>query len=199
MSWLVLTIASAFLLGFYDYFKKLALRGNAVMPVLFGRICAGAMLWLPFMRWSAIAPGTLPIQFLHVTGISSHDQFLLLMKAVLVGASWLCGYIGIKSPPLSIATPIRATGPPWTILFAGVVFHGSPAARPARDFHLKGKTDLHHGRPRPRHHYRRGDAFLTAVAGMDGREVCRAPRPGIPGMSIPPATRRQSHGPSPPR
>ena len=35
MSWLLLTIASAFLLGFYDYFKKLALHDNAVLPVLF--------------------------------------------------------------------------------------------------------------------------------------------------------------------
>jgi bacterial/archaeal transporter family protein len=129
VSWLVLTIASAFLLGFYDYFKKVALQGNAVIPVLFGSIFAGALVWLPLVAWSAIAPATLPLPFLKVTDISAHDHFLLFLKAILVGASWLCGYIGIKSLPLSIATPIRATGPLWTILFAVLVFDESPAPR----------------------------------------------------------------------
>ena len=48
VTWLILTVASAFLLGFYDYFKKLALRDNAVLPVLFGSVAAGALVWLPF-------------------------------------------------------------------------------------------------------------------------------------------------------
>lgn len=129
VTWLVFTIASAFLLGFYDFFKKLALRDNAVMPVLFGSICAAAVVWLPFMVWSAISPETLPSKFLHVTGLSNHAHFLLLLKALLVGASWLFGYIGIKSLPLSIAAPIRATGPLWTILFAVLLFHESPTAK----------------------------------------------------------------------
>ena len=33
--WLVLAFLSAALLGFYDAFKKKALSGNAVIPVLF--------------------------------------------------------------------------------------------------------------------------------------------------------------------
>lgn len=33
--WLVLAFLSATLLGFYDAFKKKALSGNAVIPVLF--------------------------------------------------------------------------------------------------------------------------------------------------------------------
>lgn len=129
MSWLLLTIASAFLLGLYDYFKKVALHDNAVMPVLFGSVAAGAAVWLPFVLWSAIAPDTLPADFLHVTGISGHGHFLLFGKAALVGASWLCGYIGIKSLPLSIASPIRATGPLWTIAFAVLLFHEAPTPK----------------------------------------------------------------------
>lgn len=129
MSWLLLTIGSAFLLGFYDYFKKLALADNAVLPVLFGSVAAGALVWLPFVLWSALAPDSLPAGFLHVTGISVGSHGLLLAKAVLVGASWLCGYYGIKSLPLSIASPIRATGPLWTIGFAVVVFGESPTPK----------------------------------------------------------------------
>ena len=129
MAWLVLTIGSALLLGFYDYFKKVALRDNAVMPVLFGSVAAGAAVWLPLAAWSALAPQTLPIDALHVTGISWHSHLLLLAKAALVGASWLLGYYGIKALPLSIASPIRATGPLWTITFAVLLFHESPSPK----------------------------------------------------------------------
>ena len=129
MFWLLLTIASAFLLGFYDYFKKLALRDNAVLPVLFGSVAAGALLWLPFVVWSALAPDSLPSEWFHVTGISARSHGLLMAKALLVGASWLCGYYGIKSLPLSIAAPIRATGPLWTITFAVMLFHEAPSPK----------------------------------------------------------------------
>jgi len=129
VSWLLLTLASAFLLGFYDYFKKLALRDNAVLPVLFGSVAAGAVVWLPFVVWSAVAPASLPVGLLHVTGLAARSHLLLFVKAALVGASWLCGYYGIKSLPLSIASPIRATGPLWTITFAVLLFHESPTPK----------------------------------------------------------------------
>ncbi len=129
MSWLILTIASAFLLGFYDYFKKLALHDNAVLPVLFGSVVAGAVVWLPFVLWSALAPDTLPAAFFHVTGISLRSHALLFAKAALVGASWLLGYYGIKSLPLSIASPIRATGPLWTIALAVLLFREAPTPK----------------------------------------------------------------------
>lgn len=129
MSWLLLTLASALLLGLYDCFKKLALHDNAVVPVLFGSVAAGAVLWLPFVVWSAVSPDTLPAETLHVTGISARSHLLLFAKGALVGASWLCGYIGLKSLPLSIATPIRATGPLWTISLAVLVFRESPTPR----------------------------------------------------------------------
>lgn len=129
VSWLLLTLASAFLLGLYDYFKKAALHDNAVMPVLFGSVAAGAVIWLPFVLWSAVSPATLPAGFLHVTGITAQEHLMLFVKAMLVGASWFFGYMGIKSLPLSIATPIRATGPFWTIAFAVWFFHESPTPK----------------------------------------------------------------------
>lgn len=129
VSWLFLTIASALLLGLYDYFKKVALRDNAVLPVLFGSVAAGALVWLPFMIWSAVAPASLPAECLHVTALTAHGHLLLFAKAALVGASWWCGYHGIRSLPLSIATPIRATGPLWTISLAVLCFGEAPTAR----------------------------------------------------------------------
>ena len=129
MTWLFLTVASAFLLGFYDYFKKLALRDNAVLPVLFGSVAAGALVWLPFMVWSAVAPASLPAEALNVSAITPLEHLFLFAKAALVGSSWLLGYFGIKSLPLSIATPIRATGPLWTITFAVLLFGESPSPK----------------------------------------------------------------------
>ena len=129
MSWLILSIASALLLGLYDYFKKLALRDNDVMPVLFGSVLASALVWLPFAIWSAVSADSLPHEFFNVSQISLRSHALLFAKATLVGASWLCGYHGLKSLPLSIASPIRATGPLWTIAFAVLFFKEDPAIK----------------------------------------------------------------------
>lgn len=129
VSWLLLSVASAVLLGLYDYFKKAALRQNEVMPVLFGSVAASSLVWLPFIVWSAVSRESLPSTFFDVAHIGVRDHGLLLFKAVLVGGSWLCGYYGLKSLPLSIATPIRATGPLWTIALAVMLFHESPDGR----------------------------------------------------------------------
>jgi bacterial/archaeal transporter family protein len=129
VSWLLLTIASAFLLGLYDYLKKVALSDNAVMPALFGSVATGALVWLPFIAWSAFSPDTLPLELFHVSAISWHGHLLLFAKAALVGASWLCGYYGLEALPLSVAAPIRATAPLWTITMAILLFNESPSAK----------------------------------------------------------------------
>lgn len=129
MSWLLLSVASALLLGLYDYFKKLALRDNDVMPVLFGSVAASALVWLPFAVWSAISPATLPHAFFDVSHIAPSEHLLLLGKAVLVGSSWLLGFHGLRTLPLSIAAPIRATAPLWTIALAVLLFGESPTLR----------------------------------------------------------------------
>jgi len=129
VSWLYLSILSALLLGVYDLFKKLAVHNNAVMPVLFLSICAGASVWAPFMVWSAVSPGTLPAEFLRIEPLSISGHTMIFAKAILVVSSWICGFHGLKRLPLSIAGPIRATAPLWTILFAVAVFHESPSAR----------------------------------------------------------------------
>ncbi len=51
---------------------------------------------------------------------------MLLLKSVLVGASWTCAFFALKHLPISIATPIRATSPLWTILFAVVAMGERP-------------------------------------------------------------------------
>ncbi len=127
--WLTLSVISALLLGLYDYLKKVALKDNEVTPVLAGSVFASCLLWLPFMLLSAVAPQRLPHPFFDVTGIPLAHHGLLAAKAALVGASWVCGYMGIRRLPLSIATPIRATGPLWTIGLAVLFFAEMPSMK----------------------------------------------------------------------
>ena len=129
MNWLALSLLSAVLLGLYDFLKKSALRDNAVLPVLCGGIWAGALVWLPLILWSALSAPTLPHPDLHVTSITPLNHLQLFAKSALVVASWVFGYVGLKSLPLTIATPIRSTGPLWTIALAVLLFGESPAPR----------------------------------------------------------------------
>ena len=51
--WLILAFLSAALLGFYDVFKKMALKDNAVIPVLFLNTLFCSLIFLPFIAFSA--------------------------------------------------------------------------------------------------------------------------------------------------
>ena len=50
--WLILAFMSAALLGCYDSFKKQALKGNAVIPVLFLNTLFSSLIFLPFIVMS---------------------------------------------------------------------------------------------------------------------------------------------------
>ena len=118
MSWIILSILSAFFLGIYDLLKKSAVRDNAVLPVLFISVAVGAVAWLPAAIWSAVAPGSVPLELFKVETLNLRENLLVLAKSALVGGSWLFSYFAVKHLPLSISAPIRATAPLWTISIA---------------------------------------------------------------------------------
>lgn len=127
MSWVLLAILSAIFLGFYDLLKKSAVHGNAVLPVLFFSVVTGATVWLPLLIWSVANPETVPTFAAPVASISGGQHLLLALKSCISAASWISGYFALKHLPLSIASPIRATSPVWTILIAVLVLGESPA------------------------------------------------------------------------
>lgn len=127
MSWILLSLLSAVFLGVYDLLKKASVRDNAVVPVLFFSTIAGAIIWLPFIVWSHVSSASIPSPLLQVQSLDSRGHGLLFGKAALVSASWIFGYFAFKHLPLSIAGPIRATGPLWTIAFAVLVFGEKPS------------------------------------------------------------------------
>ena len=125
MHWIAGSLVSALFLGFYDLTKKHALRENAVIPVLFFSTTASAGVWLSLMVFEATLPGRLSPAFI-VDPLSLREHALLFAKSLIVGLSWVFTYFGIKHLPLSLAAPIRATGPLWTLFGAILVLGERP-------------------------------------------------------------------------
>ncbi len=119
--WLILAFVSAALLGCYDSLKKQALRGNAVIPVLFLNTLFSSLIFLPFIVLSGttdMLDGTI---FLTASGGWDMHKYILL-KACIVLSSWLMGYFGMKHLPLTIVGPINATRPVMVLVGAMLVF-----------------------------------------------------------------------------
>ena len=120
--WLILAFLSAALLGFYDTFKKKALNGNAVIPVLFLNTLFSSLVFLPFIVLSVTSTtldGT--IFFVPTGGWAVHKYIVL--KSLIVLSSWICGYFGMKHLPLTIVGPINATQPVM-VLVGALLFFG---------------------------------------------------------------------------
>ena len=119
--WLALAFLSAALLGLYDVSKKQALRGNAVIPVLFLNTLFSSLIFLPFIVLSgttSVLDGTMV--YVPTCGWEVHRYVLL--KSFIVLASWLFGYFGMKHLPITIVGPINATRPVMVLLGALLIF-----------------------------------------------------------------------------
>lgn len=119
--WLILAFCSAALLGFYDAFKKKSLNNNAVLPVLFLNTLFSSLIFLPFIvlsHWGGQLDGTI----FFVPDAGWDVQRYVLLKSVIVLASWTFGYFGMKQLPLTIVGPINATRPVMVLIGALFVF-----------------------------------------------------------------------------
>lgn len=118
--WVLLAFVSAALLGCYDFFKKISLKENSVLAVLFLNTLFSALLFAPFIVLSHT--GVIMSGQFYVPHINAHTHMLLAIKAVIVLSSWLCGYIGIKHLPITIVSPIQSTRPVLVLLGALFLF-----------------------------------------------------------------------------
>ena len=120
--WLILAFMSAALLGCYDSFKKDALRGNAVIPVLFLNTVFSSLIFLPFIVLSA-GSDLLDTSMFHVASGGWDMHKYIVLKALIVLSSWVLGYFGMKHLPLTIVGPINATRPVM-VLVGALLFFG---------------------------------------------------------------------------
>lgn len=126
MDWIAATIISSVFLGLYDLGTKHAVRDNAVLPVLFFANVCSAGIWLILMSAATVRPEGFPALFT-VAPLTGREHLLLLLKSFIVACSWVCTYFAVKHLPVSLASPIRATGPVWTFLGALLVLGERPA------------------------------------------------------------------------
>lgn len=125
--WMLLSCLSALLLGCYDISKKKAVDGNAVLPTLFFSTLAGALCTAPLLALSALSPAWAQHWHVHIPPQPLSSHLLILLKSAIVGSSWVLSYFALKHLPLTIASPLRATGPLFTVLGAVLVFGERPS------------------------------------------------------------------------
>lgn len=119
--WFILALSSALLLGFYDVFKKQSLRDNSVIVVLFINTLISTLVFMPEVIASATGLMSAGSRLFVASG-SSSDHAWVMLKAVIVLSSWICGYFAIKHLPLTIVGPINATRPVMTLVGALLIF-----------------------------------------------------------------------------
>ncbi len=118
--WVVIVIFSAIFLGVYDVFKKLSLTHNAVLPVMLVSSTTSLLFFIPGIVLSAFYPHTVEGTIFYVPFSGAHTQWLIFIKSCIVQASWVFSFFALKHLPISIVSPIRSTGPMWTLV--GAIF-----------------------------------------------------------------------------
>lgn len=113
--WILLALLSAVCLGFYDIFKKLSVRANNVLIVLFLNTVFGTLLMSPVIIGN-LASGTWGL------GNTLAGHLAIVLKAFIVLSSWILGYYAIKHLPLTIQGPINATRPVVVLVGALLLF-----------------------------------------------------------------------------
>ncbi|WP_066631148.1 DMT family transporter [Labilibacter marinus] len=119
--WWLLAIVSALFLGIYDVVKKVSVNKNAVLPVLLFSSISGAILFIPILIASRNEFIT-PEHLFYIPSISWKEHAMLFLKSAIVVTSWIFSFFALKHLPLTIVSPIRATGPLWTLIGAIIIF-----------------------------------------------------------------------------
>jgi transporter family protein len=120
-------LVSMVFLGVYDLCKKQSLNHNAVLPTLFFSNSASVLMVLPLVLLSRFAPEVLEDTLFYVTPMPLEWHGYIAIKSLIVGTSWTCAYFALKHLPISIVSPIRASGPVWTLVGAILIFHEQPS------------------------------------------------------------------------
>lgn len=103
--WIWLSIASALFLGFYDVAKKQALQRNGVLEVLFAATAISTLFMLPFLGRG---------------GVTAH--LCILLKSLLVTASWVTGLLALKTVPITTVSTFKASRPVFVLLLSILIY-----------------------------------------------------------------------------
>jgi len=116
--WTCWILASAVFLAFYDLAKKASVRENAVLPVLLLATVAGGGAYVAVLGAAGGIPAALDV--------SARDLSLICIKSAIVSTSWVLTYCALRSLPITIATPIRASAPAIVFIAAFFLYGEQP-------------------------------------------------------------------------
>lgn len=120
--WIILGIFSSLFLGFHEVSKKAALIKNAVIPVLFAGSASGALVFVPFLLFSAFFPDYAAGTVLYIPEANTEAHLFFLLKSVIVSMAWIFSYFSVKHLPVTLLAPVNASGPVWTLLGAMLIY-----------------------------------------------------------------------------
>ncbi|MBR3632323.1 MAG: DMT family transporter [Elusimicrobiaceae bacterium] len=124
--WVILAFISALFLGLYEATKKRALQQCSVFGVLWGSSLVATLLFLPVIIISWSGAEWLEGSILQIPRGTWLMHGGVAVKAMIVLASWGCGYMGLKHLPITLAAPIDALRPVPVLLGAFFIFAERP-------------------------------------------------------------------------
>ena len=120
MSWTVWILLSSFFLALYDLAKKASVRENAVLPVLLCSTCCGCAAFVAGLGVCGKLPEVLASTNGRALGLAA-------IKSVIVATSWVFTFSALRTLPITIATPIRASAPALVFVAAFFLYGEIPS------------------------------------------------------------------------
>ena len=118
--WTTWILTSAVFLALYDVAKKASVKGNAVLPVLLVSSGCGLAAYLAGLAASGHMAET-------VLATTPRAVALAGVKTLIVSTSWVLTYCALRTLPITIATPIRASAPAVVLLVAVFLYGERPS------------------------------------------------------------------------
>ena len=118
--WTTWILTSAVFLALYDVAKKASVKGNAVLPVLLVSSICGLAAYVAGLGASGHLMDT-------VAATTPRTLALAGVKTLIVSTSWVLTYCALRTLPITIATPIRASAPAVVLLVAVFLYGERPS------------------------------------------------------------------------
>jgi bacterial/archaeal transporter family protein len=126
--WLVFATLSAGLIGLYEVARKAAVQDNAALPTLLAATLSGLVTLMPLALGSLFSVSVIEESSFRVENLSVGAHGLVACKSLLVTTGWALGYSAVRELPISIAGPLRATSPLFTVMLALALFGERPSS-----------------------------------------------------------------------
>lgn len=120
MSWTTWIVASSFFLALYDLAKKASVRENAVLPVLLCSTCCGCAAFVAGVTVCGKLPDVMATTNAAALGLAA-------IKSLIVSTSWVFTFFALRTLPITIATPIRASAPALVFVAAFFLYGEIPS------------------------------------------------------------------------